>query len=52
MIDSSQFLKEHAPKFPKKEPAPGPQGEAYKFALRSLCAAGASEKRLKERMKN
>ena len=53
MIDSSQFLKDHAPKFPK-EPSKSqtpPSSQAYKFALRSLGAAGASEKRLKERMK-
>ena len=53
MIDSSQFLRDHAPKFPK-EPSKSqtpPSSQAYKFALRSLGAAGASEKRLKERMK-
>lgn len=54
MIDSFQFLKEHSPKFPKeaaKGKVPPSKNEAYKFALRSLSAAGASEKRLKERMK-
>ena len=53
MIDSSQFLKDHAPKFPKASVKNEPflRSEAYKFALRSLSAAGASEKRLRERMK-
>lgn len=54
MIDGYQFLREHAPKFPKtvlKREASACQDEAYKFALRSLSAAGASKKRLKERMK-
>ena len=54
MIDSSQFLKDHAPKFPKVSVKNEPflRSEAYKFALRSLSAAGASEKRLRERMKS
>ena len=53
MIDSSQFLKDRALKFPKASPKNEPllRSEAYKFALRSLSAAGASEKRLRERMK-
>lgn len=53
MIDSSQFLKDHALKFPKASVKNEPflRSEAYKFALRSLSAAGASEKRLRERMK-
>ena len=53
MIDASQFLKEHGTRAPEdvsKKASPPLGGPAYRFALRSLCAAGASEKRLKERM--
>lgn len=53
MIDSFEFLKEHGEKIAKSpSPASGSPslGAAYKFALRSLSAAGASEKRMKERM--
>ena len=54
MIDGLEFLKELGKKLPaplQEGAAPCTRGEAYRFALRSLSAAGASKKRLKERMK-
>lgn len=53
MIDSSEFLREHGEKFLKastSKPTPSSSAAAYRFALRSLSAAGASEKRMEERM--
>lgn len=54
MIDGLEFLKELGKKLPaplQQGAAPCAPGAAYRFALRSLSAAGASKKRLKERMK-